>query len=149
MIYSVKITSEEGEIIEFGTDNTEENGLITDVKIHFDTTNNDVSKKAMGMLEKITIKGKILDSESVKKKYIDLFNWSKSLSKNQWYRSIVIKAYVGEDQDEVYRTYQFDNVFVVDYVEEYSSSTKDDTGKDHFELFLTQKENNLQTIETY
>ncbi len=149
MIYSVEITSEEGDVIEFGTDSAEETGLITDVKIHLDTTNNDVSKKAMGMLAKITIKGKILDAESVKKKYMDLFKWSKSLNKNEWYRSIEIKAYVGEDQEEVYRTYKFDNVFVVDYIEEYSASTKDDAGKDHFELFLTQKENNLQNIETY
>lgn len=148
MIYSVKITSEEGEVIEFGTDSAEETGLITDVKIHLDTIKENVSEKAMGMLAKITIKGKILESKDVKKKYIDLFNWSKSLNRNQWYRSIVIKAYVDKEQ-KPYRTYQFDNVFVVDYVEEYSASTKDDVGKDSFELFLTQKENNLQTIETY
>ncbi|MBR6012745.1 MAG: hypothetical protein IK062_03055 [Selenomonadaceae bacterium] len=149
MTYSIKITSEDGEVIEIGNDSSDETGLITDVKIHLDTVKNDVSEKAMGMLAKITVKGIISNEESIKKKYIDLFNWSKSLSKNQWYRTILIKSYIDEDHEDVYRTYQFDNVFVVDYIEEYSATTKEADGKDHFELYLTQKENNLKSIETY
>ena len=149
MVYSIKITSQEGEVIEIGTDGEKETGLITDVKIHLDTINDNVSEKAMGMLAKIAIKGLISNDASVKKKYIDMFNWSKSLSKNQWYRTIVIKSYVDENHEDVYRTYQFDNVFVVDYIEEYFATTKDGAPKDHFELYLTQKENNLKNIETY
>ena len=148
MIYSIKITSEDGEVIELGND-TEEKSLITDIKIHLDTINDNVSEKAMGMLAKIAVKGIISNSEAAKKKYIDLFKWSKSLSRNQWYRSLVIKSYVDGTQD-VHRTYQFDNVFVVDYIEEYSTTTANNDGKkDRFELYLTQKENNLQNIDTY
>lgn len=151
MTYSISITSEEGEVIEIGNE-TKEVSLITDLIIHMDTTTNNVSEKAMGMLAKITVKGKIIDDETVKNKYIALFNWSKSLSKSQWYRDIVIKSYIDEDHDDVYRTYQFDKVFIVDYKEIYSASNNKDSnssGTDHFELYLTQKENNFKAIETY
>ena len=151
MFYSVKITSEDGEFVEIGNDNSE-TSAITDVEIKLDTINNEVKEKAMGMLAKIKIKGVILDSSDnpdSKQKYIDLFNWAKSLSKEKWYRTVEIKIYTDENREEVYRKYQFEKVFVVDYFEKYSSSTSKDSKGDTFELYLTQKENNFKSIDSY
>ena len=152
MIYSVKITSEDGEIIEIGKDGVEEeSSLITDLTVHLDTIDNDSRQKSQAMLAKIILKGSI--DEIIKNETRQLFNWAKSLEKSKWYRSLVIT--VREDMgSQPFRTYQFENVFVVDYLEIYKtesalSESSSDADKDHFELYLTQKEGNFKTIESY
>ena len=100
----------------------------------------------MGMLAKIKITGKIDDS--TKQAVIELFNWSKAVEKSKWYRTIEIKV-IEDNNATIYRTYQFDKVFVVDYQEFYDSTISEGSAEDHFVLDLTQKENNFKTIETY
>lgn len=152
MLYSIKITSEDGEIIEIGKANLEsEKHCITEVAIHMDTVNNDVSNKSNAMLAKIKICGDI-DFENIGNELLKIFEWSKALKSDKWYRTIEIN--IKEDMDTVYRTYKFEKVFVVDYLEIYKTeneSNKDATNADktHFELYLTQQENNFKTIEAY
>lgn len=151
MLCSIKITSEDGEVIEIGKDGVEaEKDFITDVKIHMDTVNNDVRQKSNAMLAKITIFGSI--DEKIKDELLKLFNWSKELNKNKWYRTLDIKISV-DGVDGYYRKYIFEKVFVVDYFEVYKNESSQgdasatNADKDHFELYLTQQENNLKTIE--
>lgn len=152
MLYSVKITSEDGEVIEIGKEGIEgEKNLITDFSVHMDTIDNDSRQKSMAMLAKITLKGSI--DEIISGEIIGLFNWAKALEKNKWYRSLEVKVKI--DMNETFRTYQFDNVFVVDYLEVYKTesaqgdSSATNADKDHFELYLTQKESNFKNIESY
>mgnify|MGYP006988835312 CR=1 FL=1 len=152
MLYSVKITAEDGEIIEIGKDGEEkEQHAITEVTIHMDTVNNDVSNKSNAMLAKIKICGAI-SFDDYGSELLKIFNWSKELKSDKWYRSIEIK--IKEDMDNTYRTYEFEKVFVVDYLEIYKTEndSKQDASNDdktHFELYLTQQENNLKNIKAY
>lgn len=143
MNYSIKITSNACDPIEIGNaDDTENQNFITGLDIHIDTIDDKVRQKAGGMLAKITILGKV--DNSIQKQLIDIFNWSKELSGDKWYRNLEIKLFEGGSTK---RTYIFENMFVVDYKELYrvTGSNSDDT----FELYLTQKENNFKTIETF
>ena len=94
------------------------------------------------MLAKVKISGTI--DESTQKALVEIFNWSKELSGDKWYRKVEIKILSG---GEMKRDYTFENMFVVDYKENYKVSGTQD--KELFELFLTQKENNFKNIETY
>ena len=142
MNYAIKITGE-GDTIEIGNaEVVNSQNLISGVDIFFDTIDNDVRQKATGMLAKITIYGKI--DESIQEELIKIFNWSKELNGNAWYRDLEIKIYEG---GETKRNYIFPNMFVLDYKEIYrvSGSNANDT----FELYLTQKENNFDKIDTF
>ena len=87
MLFSVKITSEDGEIIEIGKDDVEnEKNLIQDIEIHMDTVNNDVRQKSNAMLAKIKIHGSM--KPIIKDELLKLFNWSKALTQDKWYRTI-------------------------------------------------------------
>lgn len=148
MIYMVTITAEDGSVIELGKEVTDANqsNTITDVEIFLDTSDENSSQKSLGMLAKIKICGKILDdSADSKKKCNALFNWAKALEKNQWYREVVVEILT--DSENVFRTYRFEKMFVVDYKENYSKANR--TNEASFELKLTQQENWLHKIETY
>lgn len=146
MIFSIKITSEDGEVIEIGKDGKEEEkDLIKDIVLHMDTVNEDSRNKSNAMLAKIQIIGAI-DPE-IADELLNLFNWSKDLEEKKWYRNIEIK--VKTSMGSVFRTYVFPKVFIVDYLEFYT--TESDTNKmvDQFQLYLTQKENNFKNIEAF
>lgn len=146
MIFSIKITSEDGEVIEIGKDSKEEEkDLIKDIVLHMDTVNEDSRNKSNAMLAKIQIIGAI-DPE-IADELLNLFNWSKDLEEKKWYRNIEIK--VKTSMGSVFRTYVFPKVFIVDYLEFYT--TESDTNKmvDQFQLYLTQKENNFKNIEAF
>ncbi len=148
MIYNVKITSDKADEIEIGkSDKEEERNLITGIEILMDTVNDDVRQKSPAMLAKITIRGQI--SDIINSELMGLFNWSKELDESKWYRKLEMQ--VKTSDDVVLRTYEFENVFVVDYLESYTTEGEQDStsSKEHFELKLTQKENNFKKIETY
>ncbi len=146
MIFSIKITSEDGEVIEIGKDGKErEKSLITDVEVHMDTVNNDARNKSNAMLAKIKIVGKI--NSEIREEVLNIFNWSKELDQKKWYRTIEIKA--KSSMSEVFRTYIIPNVFVVDYFENYKTEMEGNNEADQFELYLTQQENNFKTIEAF
>ena len=144
MIFSIKITSEDGEVIEIGKEGLLENemNLIKDVTILMDTVNDNVRDKANAILAKIKITCRIDDR--ISDEVLKIFNWSKELDEKKWYRTIEIK--MKTSMNNVFRTYIFEKVFIVDYAEYYDY---DKSSIDHFELLLTQKENNLNTIEAF
>jgi hypothetical protein len=147
MLFSVKITSEDGEIIEIGKDDVEnEKNLIQDIEIHMDTVNNDVRQKSNAMLAKIKIHGSM--KPIIKDELLKLFNWSKALTQDKWYRTIEIK--IKTDLNTVSRNYILQKVFVVDYIEFYKNDdVEENSSADYFELYLTQQENNFKTIESF
>ena len=143
MNYAIKIESPECDPIEIGNpEDTENQNWITEIDVHIDTIDNDVRQKASGMLARVTIRGNFDDA--IHDQLIELFNWSKELSGDKWYRDLEIKAF---DGGTIKRTYVFPKMFVVDY-KEFCRNSGNDT-KDTFELCLTQKENNFKGIKTY
>ena len=75
----------------------------------------------------------------------DRLNWAKEQNEDKWYRNIEIK--VKTSNDNVDRIYNFENVFILDYKEVYT--TESETKKDYFKVNLTQKENNFKKIATF
>ncbi|MBR0260463.1 MAG: hypothetical protein IJQ85_01580 [Selenomonadaceae bacterium] len=149
MVFIVKITADDGTVIELGKAEQEENNqgnCLTDVNIHLDTIDNDAKQKSSAMLAKIEVFGKIYEESNSKTMYKSLFDWAKSLEKNQWYRTVDIEI-KDDGGEETFRKYHFEKVFVVDYKEFYGKNN--DMKDNHFKLFMTQKENTFKTIETY
>ena len=144
MLYTVTIVPNDGKnIIEFGKiidGNRDEENVITKVDISFDTTDNDVRKKSNSMLAKLKICGEI--KEEITDKLISLFNWTRDSADDQWYRSVEIE--IKKSPTNVVRSYKFEEMFVVDYMEHYEKENEKCT----FELNLTQKENHLDNINT-
>ena len=140
--YFVEISSPSCNPIILGDESNAQNKDVIGIEIFFDTIDNDVRQKAGGMLAKIKIIGEI--KESTQKSLVELFNWSKELGGDKWYRKVEIKILSG---GELKRNYSFENMFVVDYKEIYKVSGTQD--REQFELYLTQQENNFKDIETY
>ena len=149
MQYRVVITpSDGGDPIELGKqseDNSQnqESNVITKVDIHLDTIDNNVLQKSNAVLARITVTGKIIDE--ITDTLRQLFEWSCEYDKNKWYRTVEIE--IKSDNINVSRTYIFKEVFVVDYQELYKTDGNDD--KPEFILSMTQRENNLDKIDTY
>ena len=140
-----KITAEDGSVIELAEDN-EQGNFLTSVDIQFNTPDSNVKQKPKAMLAKITITGKIeTNKNDLKPLYKALFDWSKSLDKNQGYRTVDIEIKEDDTNDDSFRKYHFEKMFVVDYREFYSGNNEENL----FELELLQYENNFKTIETY
>ena len=136
--YAIKIESADTDPIEIN----ENQSIITDVEIFIDTIDDNVRQKASGMLARLTVIGKI--DVSIQDQLIGLFDWSKDLDSDNWYRNVELKIFSGK---KLYRTYEFPKMFVVDYKEFYHESGNDEDGT--FELYLTQKDNNFEGIKTY
>lgn len=126
-----------------GVDEAMEKGKnnITNVEVYMDTIDNNVVDKADAMLAKVTITGVINDKTNERVK--QLFLWSLD-NKDNIYRDVTI---ILSDQTQLLRTYVFKRMFVVDYKETINNDGNNKTSI--FQLFLTQEENNLGTIDTY
>ena len=120
MLYEVKIEDQDGEeVIYIGNpENEGEDKMITSLIVELDTINGEIIKR---------------------------FNWAKEQNEDKWYRNIEIK--VKTSNDNVDRIYNFENVFILDYKEVYT--TESETKKDYFKVNLTQKENNFKKIATF
>ena len=145
MLYEVKIEDQDGEeVIYIGNPENEGEGkMITSLVVELDTINDQSRQKSNAMLAKLEIVG-LLDS-SIKGEIIKLFNWAKEQNEEKWYRNIEIK--VKTSSDNVYRTYKFDNVFILDYKETYTDESE--SNKNYFTVNLTQKENNFKKLDSY
>ena len=145
MIYSLKVTWDDGEqAVELG-EKEEEHYIITNAKVMIDTIDNKTLNKSKAINAKIEICGKM--EKDIRGKLNEFFDWARDLnSASTSYRKVTLK--VREDPETVFRVYEFENVFVVDYVEEYLNSEEGDQGDKGgiFTLKMTQKENNLKTI---
>ena len=145
MLYEVKIEDQDGEeVIYIGNPENEGEGkMITSLVVELDTINDQSRQKSNAMLAKLEIVG-LLDS-SIKGEIIKLFNWAKEQNEEKWYRNIEIK--VKTSSDNVYRTYKFDNVFILDYKETYTDESE--SNKNYFTVNLTQKENNFKKLDSF
>ncbi len=138
--FQVVIEKEGVAPIEIGKDHDEK---IRKVIVRLDTLQDDSLDKSGSMLSKIEIRGDINDE--INEKLLSIFDWAKDFNKKTTYRKVTIKII---EEELLLRTYEIDNVFVVDYFEEYVNEAGDDKGG-NFILKLSQKENELKTAKTF
>lgn len=149
MQYRLTITSADGsEVIELGKtseDNSrnQESNVISGVDIVMDTIDDDVLQKSNAVLAKITVYGNI--KEEITEELRKIFEWSCEYDSDKWYRTVEIE--IKKDNKSVIRTYIFKEVFLVDYKEQYKTDGTNQIGK--FVLSMTQRENNLDKIDTF
>ena len=148
MLYEVIIKdANETEEIHFGAEESDQN-VIKNVDIKIDTINDNATNRSNAILPKIIIKGDIkADDEKLNDNIIKLFRWAINENSDNWYINVEIK--IKKSLDEPVRTYIFQKMFVVDYIESYVTDNNAGTDETHFELFLTQQINNLSKIDTY
>lgn len=113
------------------------------VKIKLDTLHDDTLDKSGAMLAKIEVSGDINDP--VNESLLQLFDWAKDFNKKTTYRKVTINVI---EEEHPFRTYEFEEVFVVDYTEEYNSEAAGDKGGS-FTLSMSQKENELKKAKTF
>ena len=128
----ITITAENGETIVLTSTNT---------SIKFETFAENVRNKSKSVNATATITGKIKDTDTSELKKV--FNWSKSFKSAEVYRKLKIDDTAGTD--EIRRSYEFEQMFVLDY-EEYLD--EDDVNSKYM-LKLRQKEDHFDDIETY
>ena len=129
------------------TDGNSEATIINNVDIFFDTIDNNVKQKSGGMLARVTIKGEILPEAKadIVKKLRKISEWARDRSVETTYRDLCVGVKAAHDRFQV--VYVVKNVFVVDYREVYvGDGDHGSSGQDRFELYLTQRENNLDNI---
>ena len=151
MDYILKVEWDEGDnVIEIGGVK-EEKPVITSAEVWLDTIDDDTSKKSKAMLARVNIKGKFLsgsEAPKLKEKLRDIFLWAMDFKMSTTYRKVTLT--VKEDEETVFRTYEFDKIFVRDYKEIFKNSDEEGSDGDKggtFELDLTQQDNQLDTIE--
>ncbi|BDA10612.1 hypothetical protein E0L01_02560 [Megamonas funiformis] len=148
MLYTMTITTKDGsEVIEIGKlqeDNKDERTVITGIEFNIDTIDDNVRNKSNAVLAKIKICGELKDF--LTERLMKIFKWSCEYDEEKWYRTIEIE--VKTSNGKVIRTYIFTDVFVVDYKEIYKADGNN-AESSRFELYLTQKENNLNKIDTF
>ena len=151
MDYILKVEWDEGDrVIEIG-EVKEEKPVITSAEVWLDTIDDDTSKKSKAMLARVNIKGKFLsgsEAPKLKEKLRDIFLWAMDFKMSTTYRKVTLT--VKEDEETVFRTYEFDKIFVRDYKEIFKNSDEEGSDGDKggtFELDLTQQDNQLDTIE--
>ena len=148
MFYTLKVEWDDGdqtiEIGDVGNDKNKENSIITKVAVKFDTIDDDTNTKSSQMLARIKIEGKIPTDNQVNifEKLSKLSDWSRDFVSRTTYRKVILT--INESANNTLRQYEFENIFVRDYIEEYDIDKKDADGK--FELNLTQRENMLDAI---
>ena len=152
MVFNVKITAEDGSVIELGTEEQQASGqgnFLTDVNIYLNSKDDKKKEQSPAMLAKIEIFGEISNSKdkenNPKPLYKALFDWAKALNKSQWYRTVDIEIKEDGENEETFRKYHFEKVFVIDYKEFYGKSQDGN----FFQLYLKQLENNFKYIEAY
>lgn len=151
MNYILKIEWDDGEqSIEIGA-SKDEQAVITDAEVMLDTIDNTTRNKSKAVLAKINVKGQIIGKgqgiTKLKDSLRDIFLWATDFSVDTTYRKVTLT--VKEDEANVLRTYEIENMFVRDYRETYRNSVEEGGQGDKggmFELNLTQRENNLTTI---
>lgn len=135
-MYKITITNKENEneIIELVSKDTKEES----VTFKIDTIEQDVYDRSSNIVNVVTIKGIIEESNKGETK--KLLEWSLEKSKASIYRKVVIENYINQ---ELVREYHLSNAFCVDYTEKFEG----DTGE--YELILSQRKSSLEEIKFY
>lgn len=119
---------------------------ISEVDVTLDTINNDVMSRSNGVLAKLCVKGSIDETNSGP--FLELFRWATDFNSETQYRKVEVYLYTGSNETGGYRRYEFGKMFVVDYQEVYTSS-QDNNQYGSFELYLTQKDDNWDSVESF
>lgn len=90
-------------------------------------------------------------SEFNAKETCKLASWAKETNSDLIYRKVKLVTYANTDANaKMLRSYEIEQMFVLDYTETFSDSSKNDEGSSgQFELYVVQKKgNHSQYIET-
>ena len=125
------------ETIELSTKEQNGSAEIQTVVFKMNTLDDNTRNRADAVRGEITITGPITKENKEKTKR--LAKWAMDANKKTLYRNVVIVVYDGENcSGDVLRRYEVDNMFVIDYEENFGTSA--DEGK--YTLFMAQKEGN-------
>lgn len=134
--YELTIKNAE-ELIELSTKNGDGSPEIQTVKFKMNTLDDSTRNRADAVRAEITITGCITRENRDKTKC--LAKWAMDENRKTLYRTVSIVVIDGKNNTgDVLRRYEFDNMFVVDYDEEFGSSADQGT----YSLFIAQKEGN-------
>lgn len=134
-------------VITGGDNNIEMTTQINSAEVLLDTINDNVMTKSNGMLAKLTITGKIKEEDSAP--YLELFRWAKDFKSKTQYRKVELSIFGAEDEGGKYRRYEFGQMFIVDYKETYPENKSGVAQTGTFELKLTQKDDNWDSVESF
>lgn len=120
---------------------------VLDVEVFLDTVKENVLTRSSGVLAKLEIKGQI--DENNPAPYVEMFRWAKDFKSKTQYRKVELAIFKGTDGEEArYRRFEFGSMFVVDYKENYYKEGDEKSQYGSFQLNLTQKDDNWDSVET-
>lgn len=154
--YRLTITdSKGGEIVLSSMENEcQGKGDIIAASYKSNTLNDDAIARSNDVRAEIRVIGRI--TKENKKATCDVANWSKETDSDLIYRKVKLEAYVSTSSSEMLRSYEIENMFVIDYTEGYEIPTENfpsenlngENDNGLFELYLVQKNGNYdQYIE--
>lgn len=134
--YNLSIKNNE-EVIELSTEEEVGKPVITEVSFKMNTLDDHARNRADAVRGELKITGVITAENRDETK--PLAKWAMDADRKTLYRSVEIVVYDGKNcTGEVLRRYQFSNMFVIDYEENFGGDSDSGT----FELFIAQKEGN-------
>ena len=137
IFYELKVEAGDN-VIEIKEDNT-----INFADVSIDTINDDTQKKSNAVLARMTLQGKI--EPSINDALMKISEWARDLKNESTYRKVTLT--IKDGADSILRTYEIPDMFVCDYSEVYGDPDNEDGT--FFSLKLTQKENKLDSFNTY
>lgn len=154
--YQLTITDSKGGEIFLSSKDNEYDGKpdIISVSYKSNTLNDDAKARANDIRAEIVVIGRITDGN--KKKTCDVANWAKEKDSSLIYRKVKLVTYPTTSDPKVLRSYEIENMFVLDYTESFDRPTESFNGEidkenDNglFELYIVQKDGNYnQFIES-
>lgn len=152
--YELKITDSKGGEISLSSIKKTQNGKeeILSALYKSNTLNDEAMSRSNVVRAEMRVIGRI--TKENKKTVCDIANWAKETDENLIYRKVKLVTRPSSSSSEVLRSYEIENMFVLDYTESFDCPTEnsgtvsqqDDNGL--FELYLVQKDGNYdQFIE--
>lgn len=132
--YSLTIKNN-ADVIEISTKDLRDKPPITKAKFTMNTLDDLSRNRADAVRAELVIEGNI--SEEYKEEIRKLAKWSLDSNKTTQYRNVELIVNDGEDMSgKVLRRYTIDQMFVIDYEEEFGEDSESGT----YKLFIAQKQ---------
>lgn len=132
--YSLTIKNN-ADVIEISTKDLRDKPPITKAKFTMNTLDDLSRNRADAVRAELIIEGNI--SEEYKEEIRKLAKWSLDSNKTTQYRNVELIVNDGEDMSgKVLRRYTIDQMFVIDYEEEFGEDSESGT----YKLFIAQKQ---------
>ena len=137
--YSLKIKNN-ADVIEISTKDLIDKEPITNVTFKMNTLDDLSRNRADAVRAELVIEGNI--SEGYKEEIRKLAKWCLDSNKTTQYRNVELIVNDGQDMSgKVLRRYTIDQMFVIDYEEEFE---KGDSESGTYKLFIAQKQGNYK-----